>query len=208
MKLKRAYSPGEVLNMKIPRFEFSGDWQTSIGNPAKSGVWIIWGASGNGKSSFVMQLAKELCSYGGVLYLSYEEGVSKSFQDRINRYKMNEVQGKFRVATDDTLDDLRARLKKRKSAKFVIIDSFQYSNWSYEQAKTLADDFPRKCFIFISQEYKGQPLGKPAARLKYMAGMKVRVQGYKAYCQGRAIGEAGEAFTVWEDGVIQTSNET
>ena len=22
---------------------------------------------------------------------------------------------------------------------------------------------------------------------------------YKAYCQGRAIGEAGEAFTVWED---------
>lgn len=43
MKLKRAYSPGEVLNMKIPRFEFSGDWQTSIGNPAKSGVWIIWG---------------------------------------------------------------------------------------------------------------------------------------------------------------------
>ena len=42
MKLKRAYSPGEVLNMKIPRYEFTGDWQASIGNPAKSGVWIIW----------------------------------------------------------------------------------------------------------------------------------------------------------------------
>lgn len=24
MKLKRAYSPGEVLNMKIPRYEFTG----------------------------------------------------------------------------------------------------------------------------------------------------------------------------------------
>ena len=36
MKLKRAYSPGEVLNMKIPRYEFTGDWQASIGNPAKS----------------------------------------------------------------------------------------------------------------------------------------------------------------------------
>ena len=170
------------------------------------------GSSASGKSSFVMQLAKELCSYGGVLYLSYEEGVSKSFQDRINRYKMNEVQGKFRVATDDTLDDLRARLKKRKSAKFVIIDSFQYAEWGegeqkYKRTKALVEEFPRKSFIFISQEYKGQPLGKPAARLKYMAGMKVRVQGYKAYCQGRAIGEAGEAFTVWEDGVIQTSND-
>ena len=31
MKLKRAYSPGEVLNMKIPRYEFTGAWQASIG---------------------------------------------------------------------------------------------------------------------------------------------------------------------------------
>ena len=30
-----------------------------------------------------------------LMKMSYEEGVSKSFQDRINRYKMNEVQGKF-----------------------------------------------------------------------------------------------------------------
>lgn len=72
-----------------------------------------------------MQLAKELCSYGGVLYLSYEEGVSKSFQDRINRYKMNEVQGKFRVATDDTLDDLRARLK---NARVPSLSSLTASN--------------------------------------------------------------------------------
>ena len=88
MKLKRAYSPGEVLNMKIPRFEFSGDWQTSIGNPAKSGVWIIWGASGNGKSSFVMQLAKYLCSFGRVIYDSLEESTGLSFQMSLKRHKM------------------------------------------------------------------------------------------------------------------------
>ena len=203
---KRAYSPRDIAAKTYVTIPWGEKWSKVFGFPSITETWFISGSSASGKSSFVMQLAKELCSYGGVLYLSYEEGVSKSFQDRINRYKMNEVQGKFRVATDDTLDELKERLKKRKSAKFIIIDSFQYSEWSYEQAKTLADEFPRKCFIFISQEYKGQPLGKPAARLKYMAGMKVRVQGYKAYCQGRAIGEAGEAFTVWEDGVIQTSN--
>ena len=60
--MKRAYSPKEVLNMKIPRYEFTGPWLASIGRPARSGVWIVWGASGNGKSSFVMQLAKYLCS--------------------------------------------------------------------------------------------------------------------------------------------------
>ncbi len=43
-------------------------------------------------------------------------------------------------------------------------------------------------------------------RLKYMADVKVRVMGYKAYCQGRAIGEAGAYYTVWEEGVMKTSN--
>ena len=91
MKLKRAYSPGEVLNMKIPRYEFTGDWQASIGNPAKSGVWIIWGASGNGKSSFVMQLAKYLCGFGRVIYDSLEESTGLSFQMSLKRHKMDEV---------------------------------------------------------------------------------------------------------------------
>ena len=48
MKLRRAYSPGEVMGMKIPRYEFTGPWLASIGRPARSGVWIVWGASGNG----------------------------------------------------------------------------------------------------------------------------------------------------------------
>ena len=137
---KRAYSPRDIAAKTYVTIPWGEKWSKVFGYPSITETWFVSGSSASGKSSFVMQLAKELCSYGGVLYLSYEEGVSKSFQDRINRYKMNEVQGKFRVATDDTLDDLRARLKKRKSAKFVIIDSFQYSNWSYEQAKTLAED--------------------------------------------------------------------
>lgn len=70
----------------------------------------------------------------------------------------------------------------------------------------MVKSFPRKSFIFIVQESKGQPLGKSAMRLKYLAGVKVRVSGFKAYCQGRAIGEAGATFPVWEDGIIQSSN--
>ena len=59
MRLKRAYSPKEVLNMKIPRYEFTGPWLASIGRPARSGVWIVWGASGNGKK-FVRDAAGQV----------------------------------------------------------------------------------------------------------------------------------------------------
>lgn len=49
-------------------------------------------------------------------------------------------------------------------------------------------------------------MGGGAIKLRYICDMKVRVVGYKAYCQGRAIGEAGSYFVVWEEGIIQTSN--
>ena len=203
---KRAYSPKEISSKTYKNLPWGKTWSVPFGEPTETETWFVMGPSASGKSSFVMQLAKELCEYGTVLYVSYEEGVSHSFQERIERYQMHEVQGRFRVVTDDSLEELTARLSKPKSAKFVIIDSFQYAGWTYEQTKALVERFNRKSFIFISQEYKGQPLGKAATRLRYMAGMKVRVAGFKAYCQGRFTGDPGSYYTVWEEGIIRTSN--
>lgn len=205
--MRKAYSPKDIAAKKWVTLPWGERWSQPFGFPAENASWFISGASAQGKSSFVMQLAKELCKYGLTLYLSYEEGVSQSFQRRMGYLGMNEVQGRFRVATDDTYEELVARLKKPKSPKFVIVDSFQLSYWTYEQCETLIRKlFPRKCFIFISQETKGQPMGKPAVKLRYLADMKVRVMGYKAYCLGRSIGEAGSYYVVWEEGIIQTSN--
>lgn len=124
---KRAYSPRDIAAKTYVTIPWGEKWSKVFGYPSITETWFVSGSSASGKSSFVMQLAKELCSYGGVLYLSYEEGVSKSFQDRINRYKMNEVQGKFRVATDDTLDDLIARLKNARvpSLSSLIVSNIQ-----------------------------------------------------------------------------------
>lgn len=203
---KRAYSPKEISEQRFHYLPWGPKWSSPFGSPTRTETWFVVGPSASGKSSFVMQLAKVLCTFGNVLYVSYEEGVSSSFKERMERFKMSDVQGKFRVVTEDTLAELTERLAKKRSAKFVIIDSFQYAGWTYEEAKSLVDRFKNKSFIFVSQEYKGQPMGKPATRLRYMAGMKVRVAGYKAYCQGRFTGDPGSFFTVWEEGVIRTSN--
>lgn len=203
---KRAYSPKEIAAKTYKCLPWGEKWSGPFGEPPVTETWFVCGPSASGKSSFVMQLAKCLCTFGTTLYVSYEEGVSQSFQERIGRYRMDEVQGKFRVVTDDSYEELAERLARPKSPMFVIIDSFQYAGWTYEQAKSLVDRFKRKSFIFISQEYKGQPLGKAATRLKYMAGMKIRVAGFKAYCQGRFTGDPGSYFTVWEEGIIRTSN--
>lgn len=189
---------------------WEGEWEEAFGQPDITDTWLIHGPSAGGKSSFVMQLAKKLCEYGGVLYVSLEEKLSMSFQQRIRRYHMDEVQSKFRVVDDGDIDRLRERLHKRRSARFVIVDSFQVAQqtdgWDYPQASALIEEFPRKSFIFISQEQKSEPLGKGAVRLKYLAGVKVRVKAYQAMCLGRFVPEMGNSFRVWEDGIIQVNN--
>ena len=183
--MKRAYSPKEIAAKKWVTLPWNEKWSKPFGFPAENASWFISGASASGKSSFVMQLGKELCNYGPVLYMSYEEKINQSFQRR---------------------EEVIARLKKPKSPKFIIIDSFQVAGWDYPQAVELMETFPKKCFIWISQEKKSQPMGGGAVRLKYICDMKIRVVGYKAYCQGRAIGDPGSYYVVWEDGIIQTSN--
>lgn len=204
--MKRALTPRDIAAKKWTTLPWGEKWSKPFGSPAENASWFISGASASGKSSFVMQLGKELCKYGTVLYMSYEEKVNQSFQRRMGYLKMNEVQGRFRVVPGGSLDELTERLRKPKSPKFVVIDSFQVAPWDYPDAVKLMERFPKKCFIWISQEKKSQPMGGGAVRLKYICDMKVRVVGYKAYCQGRAIGDAGSYYTVWEEGVIRTSN--
>lgn len=205
--MKRAYSPKEIAKKTYKTLPWGGRWEEAFGLPEERATWFISGASASGKSSFVMQLAYELTHYGQVLYLSYEEGLNQSFQERLLRFDLDKRQGWFRVVPNDTLDDLTARLKKRHSAKFIIVDSFQMSHWDYAKVENLVQNvFPKKCFIFISQEEKGQPTGKPARRLRYLADVKVRVQGFRAYCQGRFNPDAGNSFVVWEEGVLRTTN--
>lgn len=70
-------------------------WSGPFGCPDINELWFISGQSASGKSSFVMQLAYELCGYDSVLYLSYEEGLNQSFQQRLIRFHMDEMRGRF-----------------------------------------------------------------------------------------------------------------
>lgn len=207
-RVKRAFSPKEILKMKRYPLKLQGRWKDAFGEPEESETWFISGPSASGKSSFVMQLAKMLCDYGRVLYVSLEEGTNLSFQRRLAQFRMDEVQGKFRVIDDNDMDALRKRLKRNKSPKFIIIDSVQYTPWLYPEIKQfISEEFPRKCFIFISQENKGRPTGNTAVRLKYDAGVKIRTWGFEAKCLGRYVGEDEAAFDIWPERQIKINND-
>ena len=205
--MTRAYSPMEIARRTYKTLQWDGRWKEAFGQPEENSTWFICGPSASGKSSFVMQLAEELTHYGRVLYMSYEEGVGMSFRQRMLFFGLDKRQGWFRVLTTCTLDELKECLSRRHSAKFIIVDSIQEAGWTYPETENLIESFPGKSFIFISQELKGRPLGKGAERLRYKAGVKIRVAGFRAWCQGRFTAEAASSFTVWEEGVMRTTND-
>jgi hypothetical protein len=203
--MARAYSPREIARLNIEELPFEGEWETAFGRPGKYDTWFICGPSASGKSSFVMGLSKYLSSFGKLLYVSLEEGVGLSFKKRIERFRMQDVNGKFQVVCE-TMEDLTKRLSEKRSARFIVIDSFQYTGMNFQQAKELIDRFPRKTFIFVSQEDKGRPMGKAAIRLKFEAGVKIRTKGFRAYCEGRFVGDAASYYTIWEEGAAAIWN--
>lgn len=201
----RAYSPTEIENLRIPELPLDGEWEAAFGRPSRYERWFIDGESASGKSTFVMLLSKKLCQYGRVDYVSLEEGTSLSFKNRIERLRMKEVAGSFKVVTGVTVAEIVERLRRPKSANFVVIDSVQYLDVrSFERLKKLLlDRFPRKGFVLVSQVYKGRPKGKLADDLRFDCGVKIHTQGYRAYCQGRFSDDAAAYYTIWEDGAYK-----
>lgn len=206
-KPKRAYSPCEVMKMIRPTFKFNGDWQASMGNPATSGTWIIWGMPGNGKSSFVMQLAKYLCRFDRVVYNSLEESTGRSLQMSIERHQMEEVNKRFLILDREPMDKLIERLQKKRSPGIVIIDSFQYSGLTYNGYKEMKEALPGKLIIFISHAEGIRPEGRAAKKVEYDADIKILVSGFRATAKSRFMNTPGVPYTIWEEGAVRAGLE-
>ncbi len=196
--MAKTISATQALAVRHKTIQLSGAWGDCVGEIDRTGIVFIWGQSGNGKSSAAMSLAKELTKHGKVLYVPLEEGLGLSFQNTMRRCAMYECGRKFQVIEHETMDELSERLTKRKSPDFVIIDSFQYTQMTYKEYISFKEANADKLIIFISHADGRQPAGRAAVRVKYDASLKLWVEGYKVFSNGRFYGSTGE-YTIWPE---------
>lgn len=197
MKTKRALYPTQLESKKMATMAFDGPWLALVGQPERSGSWLIWGNSGNGKTSFALQLAGYLTRFGRVAYNSLEEGISESLKRSV---KINGLVGiKNLILLDkEPLDELTERLERPKSPAIVIIDSIQYTGLNYRDYKNLRDSFRNKLFVFVSHAQGREPAGRTARSIRYDANVKIYIEGYVAYAVSRYGG--GKPYVIWEQG--------
>lgn len=203
--MARAISNKNVVSARFETAEFAGEYLASFGRPELRGSWIIYGGSGSGKTTFVMQLCKYLTQFRRVAYNSLEQGLSLSLQKAWERVEMETAGTRIILLVKESLQDLRVRLNKKQSPDIVVIDSVQYwHGLKWSDVTKLKDDYPNKLFIYVSHEQGGQPDGKIARKIRYDSDIKIRVEGYKAFVTTRyevpELGEGGADFVIWEDG--------
>ncbi len=159
---------------------------------------LIWGESGNGKTSLMLRILKTLAPHGRTLYISLEEGHELSMQRNV-RQQLPEIEHGIDFGDHTvTLGELRKLLDKQRSYQFVIIDSVQYWRIKEEQYFRLSKDYPRKGFVFLSHADGKRPKGSVADAIRYDAGIKIRVEGYIAFVISRYGGNL--PLVVWEKG--------
>jgi predicted ATP-dependent serine protease len=129
---------------------FDGQWKEWLGQPESNFKAVFWGKSGSGKSTLVLRLCDYLAKFGKVGYNSWEEGIAKTFQDRVESNKIQNLDKIF-LLEKYSFEEMMSDDFKRKSYKVVVIDSSNYMNLTYEQFKQLINRYPSKIFIIISQ---------------------------------------------------------
>ena len=188
----------EMISLKYDTLDFKDAWYDAFGTPERRGVWFVWGNSGNGKTSFVMQLCKYLCRFGRVAYNSMEEGACLTMQDTLRRFGMMEVNRRVLLIDNESNEQLSLRLKRQKSPDFVDIDSFQYTQMTYRQYIEFKEQHRNKLIIFISHATGRLPTGRSGKSVMFDATLKIYVEGYRAFSKGRFIGPVGH-FDIWPE---------
>ena len=200
IKLKKALTVANIQNQKVERLPFAGKWYQAFRKPQTKGVWFVWGDSGSGKSSFLMQLAKEFAKTEKTVYnLLEEEPDDSDYIERTELFMMNEVADNF-LTVSYTYEELVAYLEKKGSPKRVFIDSITYFTKKWEEYLELKRRFPDKIFVISGHADGKKPRAKIEEDIMYDAKMKIFIEGYLASCKGRTIGPNGGQFITYEEG--------
>ena len=169
----RVWSLKNLEDIRHEYIDFDGEWYQAFGRPEKSGCWIIYGKSGQGKSSFALQLARKLDEMGmRVLYLTLEMGGSTDFLESVRDVIIIDSVQYFTDQCGVKADEIISLRKK----------------------------YPRKVFIFISHVDGKEVEGQAAYRVKRDSFKRIYVQGFKATFVGRGKGGPRGFFIIWAKG--------
>ena len=110
----KVWSQKNLEDIRHEYIDFDGEWYLAFGRPEKSGCWIIYGKSGQGKSSFALQLARKFDEMGlRVLYLTLEMGACDDFVNSVLSVGIHSKTNNIIYSDEATITELDEYLSKQ-----------------------------------------------------------------------------------------------
>lgn len=181
MTIKKAYSYTDIEKRNFKMLKLEKEWERHLGNMERSGSVLVLGDSGDGKTTYALQMTKAISPVERVLYNSAEEGIRASFKRSLMLNNMKSVKSRFTYVKEG-YDQLFKRLQMKRQPKVVIIDSVQYffRGKGVKDYFRLIETFNDTLFIFISHISKGMPKGAVANEIYWDCQNRILVSDFQA----------------------------
>ena len=189
-------SSQHLKKMEFKALDFKGKWNTLFGYPSINFHCVVHGMSGEGKSTFAIQFAKYLAdSFGRVIYISGEEGFSKTFKDKFSN---NNAESNFLdVADIRTFDDI-IREVPVESYNFIFIDSLDNMKIDADKMKKIRERYKNSALITISQSTKDGKM-RGSYEIVHDCDIEVKVENGIATTTKNRFKEKGMTMNVFLD---------
>lgn len=197
---------------KFKTLGISGEFAGLLGDLPKGFIGIIYGESGNGKTEVCVRIAKYFSTLDKVAWFSYEQGHGLDLQKAFERNgitasnrnilivdpKITDANEK-RPVNERYFDDLWSFLNRRRSPRFVFIDSLDYTRFTTDQYFKLKEKFgDTHCLIFISHCENNKPESKTGKKVEYDGAFGVLVKHFIAMPKKSRYGGT-EDYIIWEE---------
>jgi len=160
--LENTVISAEKLKSKVYKtYTLDSEFQPILGTPAIPFTGMIHGTQGSGKSSFMVKFASSFAyKNGDVIYLSLEEGLSETFQKKMNLYDIFPRISNFDIAQD--IYKIETIVKNTNLYKLIIIDSLSVADINQKELeKLIKKSKQNECSLFFinhtnkNKDYKG-----------------------------------------------------
>jgi predicted ATP-dependent serine protease len=145
-------SSRELRELHYKCLNFQGKWKDFFGLPAVVFHLAVHGKPGEGKSTFCIQFADYLAKdFGNVVYISGEEGFSKTLRDKVVNNKIDNPHLFF--ADISSFEQIKNEIENNKF-HFIFIDSLDTLRIDATKLRELREYYSQSAFITISQSTK------------------------------------------------------
>lgn len=210
----------QLGQMKFDRLTLDEYWTKVVGTPEKSHTVMIYGDSGNGKTTSIIRYLKPLLNLGYCAgYISHEEGISATMQGAFDKEDMiSSHSGSLILIEQATFLDTMRYFGKRGSPGVGVVDSIDYCKLTEAQYKLLRGDknadpeaqgmsreeyetmrriLSKKIWILISWSEGSKPKSTAGKAFEYMVDIKLFIKNFMIWPKSRYGGN--QPAPVWEE---------